>query len=228
MLASLRARQPGSPLWHILLWRGAHFLTFAWMVFFYRFRTWHGERAPRTGPLLIVANHQSFLDPLLVGVAMRHRPFFSMARSTLFEIPFFARMIRLMNAFPVERGTADTGALRQGLKLLGEGQAMLIFPEGTRTLTGTTEDFSPGLMLLVKRGAPAVLPVAIDGAFEAWPKGQKLPSLFGHVGLMVGEPIESEELAKLGTDAAMKLLRDRVEAMRVELRRKMRLGERGR
>jgi len=224
MFASLRARQPGAPLWHILLWCIAHFLTFTWVVFFYRFRTWHADRAPRTGPLLIVSNHQSFLDPLLVGAAMRHRPFFSMARSTLFVNPIFARLIRLMNAFPVERGTADTGALRHGLKLLGEGQAMLIFPEGTRCTDGTTQNFSPGLMLLVKRGAPAILPIAIDGAFEAWPKGQKLPSLFGHIGIMVGEPIASEELAKLPTDEAMKLLRDRVESMRVELRRKMRPG----
>lgn len=221
MLASLRARQPGAPIWHILLWCIVHFFTVVWVVFFYRFRTWHADRAPRTGPLLIVANHQSFLDPMLIGASLRRRTFFSMARSTLFKNAFFARIIRLMNAFPVERGTADTGALRHGLKLLGEGQAMLIFPEGTRTLTGTTQDFSPGLMLLVKRGAPAVLPVAIEGAFDAWPKGQKLPSLFAHVGVMFGEPIPSEELASLGTDAAMKLLRDRVESMRLDLRKKM-------
>jgi 1-acyl-sn-glycerol-3-phosphate acyltransferase len=221
MLASFRARQPGAPLWHLLIWSIAHVFTLVWMVFFYRYRAWHADRVPRRGPLLIVANHQSFLDPLLVGVGLRQRPFFSMARSTLFKNPLFARLIRLMNAFPVERGTADTGALRHGLKLLGEGQAMLIFPEGTRSLTGVTGDFAPGLMLLVKRGAPTVLPVAIDGAFAAWPKGRKLPSLFGHVGVMFGEPISSSELAKLGTDDAMKLLRDRVERLRLELRKKM-------
>jgi 1-acyl-sn-glycerol-3-phosphate acyltransferase len=129
---------------------------------------------PRRGPVLLVANHSSFLDPPLVGgVSPRHLSF--MAKAELFRVPLFGGLIRRLNARPVRREGADAGALRTALRILQEGGVLLMFPEGTRGPEGTLREPKPGAaMLAVMSGAP-VVPVLIEGSGRAWPRGQTLP-----------------------------------------------------
>jgi len=138
-------------------------------------RAWFGlrvrgaEHIPASGPALIVSNHQSILDPPLIGGAAR-RPIYFLAKAELFRIPLFGALIRRLNARPVRREGPDPGALRMALRVLEEDGALLIFPEGTRGAEGVLRPAKAGAgMLAVKSGAP-VVPVYISGSGRAWPR----------------------------------------------------------
>jgi 1-acyl-sn-glycerol-3-phosphate acyltransferase len=132
------------------------------------------EHVPMTGKALFVSNHSSFLDSPLVGGASPRTLHF-MAKAELFGIPLFGRLIRALNARPVRREGGDAGALRTGLRVLEDGQALLVFPEGTRGPEGTLREGKPGAgMLAVLSGAP-VVPVYIEGSGRAWPRGRRFP-----------------------------------------------------
>jgi 1-acyl-sn-glycerol-3-phosphate acyltransferase len=130
---------------------------------------------PATGPVLLVSNHVSVLDPPLIGGAAP-RPLVFMAKEELFRIPLFGRLIRALNARPVRRDGSDMRALKAALAVLEEGQAILVFPEGTRGEEGgPLGDGKPGVgMLAVLSGAP-VVPVFVSGSGGALPRGQTLP-----------------------------------------------------
>ena len=143
-------------------------------------RAWFGlrvrgaEHVPASGPALIVSNHQSILDPPVIGGAARRQIYF-LAKAELFRIPMFGLLIRALHARPVRREGSDPGALRTAAQLLGEGKALLVFPEGTRSLNGCLGEGKPGVgMLAVTSGAP-VVPVYVSGTLEALPKGSAWP-----------------------------------------------------
>jgi 1-acyl-sn-glycerol-3-phosphate acyltransferase len=132
------------------------------------------EHIPASGPLVIVANHQTYADPVLVTIPIR-RPIYYMAWSRLFDIPGLSWMIRRLRAFPVEIEARDPRATREAVRLLQAGEAVMIFPEGSRSLDGRIGRFKPGAFrLAVSVGAP-VLPVTIEGGHAAWPPGRWLP-----------------------------------------------------
>jgi 1-acyl-sn-glycerol-3-phosphate acyltransferase len=148
------------------------------------------EHVPRTGPLLVVTNHSSVLDPPLVG-AMTPRPLFYMAKAELFRIPLFGRLIRAVNARPVRRGASDPTALREALRILEGGGGLLVFPEATRGPEGVLREARPGAgMLAVLSGAP-VVPGYISGTGRAWPRGQMFPRP-AKVRVHFGQPIRFE------------------------------------
>ena len=143
-------------------------------------RAWFGlrvrgaEHVPARGPALIVSNHQSILDPPVIGGAARRQIYF-LAKAELFRIPMFGSLIRALHARPVRREGSDPGALRTAAQLLGEGKALLVFPEGTRSLNGSLGEGKPGVgMLAVTSGAP-VVPAYVSGTLEALPKGSAWP-----------------------------------------------------
>ncbi|HYY06687.1 MAG TPA: lysophospholipid acyltransferase family protein, partial [Candidatus Limnocylindria bacterium] len=145
----------------------------ALMRLFFRIEVKNREHVPLAGPVLLVANHSSFLDPPLVGgVAPRQLSF--LAKAELFRIPLFGPLIRRLNARPLRREGADPGALRTALRVLEEDGALLIFPEGTRGPEGVLRPAKAGAgMLAVMSGAP-VVPVYISGSGRAWPRGRWL------------------------------------------------------
>lgn len=207
---------------HILWWKWLSTLCYFWVGGCYRLRAWGAGNVPASGAVLYVANHQSYLDPIVVGLGCSHRQFCSMARATLFRRPLFAWLIRSLNAIPVAQGSADKAAMRRCLETLAEQQAFLIFPEGARTLDGRTHRFASGTMLLIKRARPTVVPVAIEGAYHAWPRNVALPRLTGRIGVQFGQPVAGETLIAMGADAALTHLQQRVETMRQELSARMR------
>ncbi len=132
------------------------------------------EHVPADGPLIVACNHASHLDPMILGAAF-DRPLHFMARRTLFDTPGFGWLIRQHQAFPLEREGDSRDALRTFGERLEGGNAVVMFPEGTRTLDGALQEMKPGLgMLAVRNGAP-VLPVYIWGSYLAWPRGKGFP-----------------------------------------------------
>ena len=214
-------RQPGAPIYRILWWYFCWSLCFIWFMFFYRFRMWGSRNIPSEGAVMLVSNHQSFFDPIIVGLGSSHRQFYALARATLFHNPLFAWHINSLNAIAVDQKSADTKAMRKCIEVLRQDHALLIFPEGSRTLDGKVQRFEPGTMLIIKRARPMILPVALEGAFDAYPRGSKRPRLFGRIGVMYGQPIPAEQLLELGPEKASEQLRDQIEQMRQELRKKL-------
>jgi 1-acyl-sn-glycerol-3-phosphate acyltransferase len=145
------------------------------------------KNVPQTGGVLILSNHQSHLDPPYVAVRML-RPCTFLAKSELFTNPGFAWLIRSLGAFPVKQGKSDVGAMKQTIKLLEAGRALLMFPEGARTLDGNLQKLEPGMGLVIRKAKVPVVPVALDGTFRAWQPGTKLPST-GKVRIRFGQPI---------------------------------------
>jgi len=181
-----------------------------------RFRAWGMRNIPKKGAVLLISNHQSYLDPIFIGMAITPRTFHAMARSTLFHNPFFGWLLRSIKAFEVERGEADMGAIRHAIEMLKNDRVLMLFPEGTRSPDGTVKQFTTGTMLLIRRARPTVLPAAIHGAHEAWPKG-KWPRIGRPVSVQFGKPIPADELIEMGPEAAMTRLRDTIESMRQDL-----------
>jgi len=133
------------------------------------------EHIPARGPLVVVPNHQTFADPVLVTIPIRRRVYY-MAWRRLFHIPVLGRMIRLLRAFPVQLDARDPGAVREARRLLvDEDAVVMIFPEGGRSKDGTVGHFHLGAFrLAASLGVPA-LPVTIAGGHESWPPGRRLP-----------------------------------------------------
>ena len=148
-------------------------------------KAYHPERVPPTGGVLMLSNHQSYLDPPLLGTRL-NRSMAYLARSGLFEVPGFSSLIRALNAVPIQQGKGDLGAMKQSIRLLQEGWLLNIFPEGGRTLDGNLRPAARGAGLIVRKAGVPVVPVAIHGSWEAWPKSRRFPRphpiriLYGH------------------------------------------------
>jgi len=216
MFARLRQRQPGARLGGLLFRATVRNIFAVWLTLCFRLRCEGRENIPSSGAVIFAANHQSYLDPIIIGVgSWKTRQFISMARSSLFINPVFGRVITWLSAFAVERGTSDMKAMRHAIDVLKQDHAMLIFPEGTRTDDGKVAPFKSGLTLLVKRSGAMVIPTAVEGAFDAWPRGGKLKPR-GRVSIRFGEPIPGAKL--LDEDPDLAALSAKVESMRLELK----------
>ncbi len=205
------------------------FYWFAWwvvqvvMLLAFRLRTHHVGRIPRQGPVLLVANHQSHLDPPIVGLCVRSRPVRFVARASLFRNRCFGPLIRALGAIPLRDKEGDLGAVRAALACLDEGSPIVVFPEGSRTRDGSIGEFKRGAVLLLKRVRCPIVPIGIEGAYDAWPRQRGLPRVWGtRIVAVVGEPIEAEDLLREGAEAALTRLENEVRALHAEARRRRR------
>jgi 1-acyl-sn-glycerol-3-phosphate acyltransferase len=157
---------------------------------------------PERGGCIIAANHQSFLDPFLIGHLVS-RPVHYLARETLFRFPGFRELIRALNAHPIRRGASDREALRVSLELLRAGEALVMFPEGTRTRDGRVGEVKRGIGALAARAGVPIVPARISGAFEVWPRSRALPRP-GRIRIRFGRPIAADR-ADSGREAVRAL-----------------------
>lgn len=187
---------------------------FCWTAckFLFRYRYRGTKHVPLAGPVLLASNHQSHLDPVLVGVACP-RQMKAMARHTLFFWPL-SWLIRSLGAVPVNREQGAIGGVKATLKMLKDGEAVLLFPEGTRTRDGALQFLMPGFCALARRSEATIVPVTIDGGFRALPRGAFFPRRTD-VTIVFSPPIRPDEYNRLSDVELVELVRSQI-ARRLE------------
>jgi glycerol-3-phosphate dehydrogenase (NAD(P)+) len=129
---------------------------------YFRLQRVGAEHLPRSGPLILAANHRSFLDPFVIG-ALARRPVYYVAKRELFERRWQAWLLNGLGAFPIDRGAADEDAMATARAILARGDCVVIFPEGTRVRTGPLGSPRRGVGRLALESGAAVVPVAVIG-----------------------------------------------------------------
>jgi 1-acyl-sn-glycerol-3-phosphate acyltransferase len=197
--------------WLSFLWYEAAYFLSAWgMTLGFSLRICGNHNVPPAGPALVIANHQSFLDPVLVALAMR-RHLRGLARKTLFHHPIAGWLIRSVGGIPIDHHGVGKEGLKAVLAELARDRAVLIFPEGTRTREGAMHELKPGILLLLRRVQAPVVPVGLAGAFAAWPAWRHYPlpaPLFFPasdrcVAVAVGKPLAGARFAHLSREDAL-------------------------
>lgn len=133
------------------------------------------EHIPKEGPVIICSNHISNIDPPVVGGSATRVVHF-LAKEELFEKKWLGFILKKVNAFPIKRGMKDRQALRHGLSLLKEGKTLGLFPEGTRSKTGTLGEGLSGIGFFALRSDAIVVPCVIIGPYKI---GRKLKIVYG-------------------------------------------------
>ncbi len=176
------------------------------------------RRVPRTGAVILACNHQSFLDPVLATMALDRESAY-MARDTLFANKHFGWLIRSLNAIPIKRGQADVTSLKEMLRRLKDNFVVVIFPEQTRTHDGSIGPMKPGTVLIARKARAAIVPVCIEGAYDAWPRTRPLPGP-GRVTIAYGKPIRPEDMKGRTEEDVIAEVRRRIIEMQCEIRRR--------
>ncbi len=202
-----------SRAWYAVLQR----ITQLVAVLGYRVRCSGIHNLPAAGGVLVVSNHQSHFDPPLVGLAS-HRRMNYLARSSLFGFPPFRWLINSLDAIPIEREGIGLGGIKESLRRLKRGEIVVMFPEGTRTPDGEIGPFHAGFTTLAVRSGAHILPVAIEGAHDAWPKRSRFPRR-GTIHVHYGAPLAPAEIARLSDEDLQAEVRRRVAECLAVLRR---------
>jgi len=145
------------------------------------------QHIPSSGPVIIAPIHRSNVD-FAVSVFLSPRKVFFMAKDSLFRVPILGPLLIRVGAFPVRRGSADRESMARAEEILRRGQALVLFPEGTRKEGMAVGPLQDGAMFVAARSGAWVVPVGIGGTEKAMPHGAKLPRLV-KIHIVVGEAI---------------------------------------
>lgn len=168
-------------------------------------------------PYVVVANHESFVDMLLLS----HLPWEMkyLSKIEIMKIPFLGQLMRLARDIPLVRGDAKSGiaALNIAKERLGKNTSVLIFPEGSRSKTGELREFSAGAFKIAIEGGYPILPLAIHGTRDCLNKGSWIQGR-AHAEVRVLDPVPTEGLTKRDLDALRTQVRDTIVDAREQLR----------
>jgi 1-acyl-sn-glycerol-3-phosphate acyltransferase len=218
------------PAWLSDLWYDLNYwVALTGLVLACGMRTEGRRNVPRRGPVLVLANHESYLDPPGVGGALGRRPYY-LARKTLFRNPWVGAWLRSIHSVPVDQEGVAKEGLKAIIDLLKAGEVVVVFPEGERSWTGQMQPFKPGLLLVLKRLSVPVLPVGIAGAFEAWPRSQKFPRFSppfwpangADFAVSIGKVVPSDYFHDMEREQVLQDLFQRIDYQRQRARRLLR------
>lgn len=184
------------------------------------------RNVPRTGPVLIISNHQSFLDPIPLGLAVP-RYLTVVARDTLFHNRPLAKLMESLGTLRIDRDFGKEG-LKTTLAALAQGKCVQLYPEGERSRDGEMQAFKPGVSLLIKKVQAPIVPVGMAGTFGAWSRHMKLPKLAplflapndATIAVSIGKPLDPAPFAAMPRDEMLQKLYD---AVKVEFEKAKRL-----
>jgi 1-acyl-sn-glycerol-3-phosphate acyltransferase len=144
----------------------------------------------------------------------------------LFDIPLLGRIIATVNAIPIDRQGGSLGGIKESLRRLKRGEGLMVFPEGTRSPDGGIQRFLPGFTALAVRTGAVIVPAAIEGAYDAWPRTQSFPGP-ADVDVCYGPPISAEEIKQYQERELLEEVERRVRACHAELVKRRTLQGRG-
>ena len=170
-----------------MLYGISKFIAYPYFHSYIRLNVIGHENIPSSGGVLLTPNHISYLDPIILGVAVR-RKIYSMAKEELFGNPVSEYLMKSLKAFPVRRGRIDRGALKRSVQLLERGHVLCMFPEGTISQDGKIMEGKQGVAWLVLKTNVPVVPVKIIGSDRLLPDGSFFPRM-GRAKIIFGRPI---------------------------------------
>lgn len=144
---------------------------------FFKFKATGRENVPNKGPFIMVSNHMSYSDPVVMGVACHTVPLAFIAKRELFDAPFFGLWVKAVGCISIERFSGSSAPLKKALKKLKEGGAIGIFPEGTRSRDGSLQSAQPGIGIIAAKSKATLIPMHISGTDKALPVGRRFPRL---------------------------------------------------
>jgi 1-acyl-sn-glycerol-3-phosphate acyltransferase len=206
-------------------WRRCYYRFFWWTARFvllvvYRVRIYNERYVPMTGGAMLLANHQSHLDPPSIGSVVR-RPLNFLARKTLFTWPL-SWHYDMLDAIPLDQEGLGISGIKETLKRMRSGEAAVIFPEGSRSWDGEIQPLMPGFCAIARRCRVPLVPVAIAGAYEAWPRGTSFPKLSGAIHIQFGPPLMPDESARYNDAELLAEIDRRIRACYEQARAKRR------
>ncbi len=159
-----------------------------WFKVFFKLRVIGLENVPMHGPGLICCNHCSYLDPMVVVVSFP-RKVYSLSRKEIYQQPLLGPIIRRLGAVRIDRGSlADKDALQAILRIMDKGNLCIVYPEGTRSYDGRLQPAHNGAAFLAVKSAAPIIPVAIIGSYECWPRQRKWARP-GRITVRIGQPV---------------------------------------
>lgn len=163
----------------------------------YQCRAVGAQNLPTDGPAIVIVNHKSNVDPILIGMVLE-RPLRYMAKKEVFTWAPLRKLVVSLGAFPIDREAGGRDALRRSLEILKQGEVLLMFPEGHRQRDDEVHDFLPGVGMLALRSGAPVVPIAMDGTQRMCRHGRLgLPS----VRVKVGPPMDLSDIAERNSRA---------------------------
>ena len=236
-LALVNSQEKAPPVvneWASYCWYESWYWTLlASFTYAFSLRCGGHDQVPKRGGALLIANHQSYLDPLVVGLAARRHLTF-LARKGLFTCnELFGRFLTSVNCVPVDQEGVATEGLKTTIEHLKAGRAVLVFPEGERSASDNMLPLKPGIHLIIRRTMVPIIPVGIAGAFDAYPRTAFVPKFSpiflpptrASVATVVGKPLDPHRYAKMSREEALTELFDKILEMKMaaeRLRRKPR------
>lgn len=180
------------------------------------------ENIPEEGPFILVSNHQSYADPILLQAEVR-RPMHTMTKSTQFNDPFTGAILKRIWTFPVRRFEVDPQAVRLTLRYLRAGEGVGIYVEGERSWDGRLQPPRLGTIRLILKAGVPVIPCGISGAYDVWPRWSRPRR--GTVRIRIGPPLRFPRLDnRQQRDAAVPEARERLMTAIAELAEVERAG----
>ena len=177
-------------------------------ILLFNFRTEGQQHMPAKGPVVILSNHQSVLDPVLIGISFeRHLDY--LAKASLFKVILLGSIISWLDAIPIDRDRGGLSGLRAMLARLKADRAVLIFPEGTRSKSGQLLSMKGGFLPVARRSRSTLLPAAIVGASDVMRSDRRLPQR-SKIAAVIGEPILAEDYIDLKDADVVQLVQQRI------------------
>lgn len=178
------------------LYRGVRAILRGFTHVYWRIEVDGAGSVPEKGPVIVAPVHRSFMD-FVVAAEVTRRKLYYMAKDDLWRSPRLGRLLEALGAFPVNRDGADRLAIERAQAVLERGDALILFPEGTRRSGPLIEELHEGAAFLSARTGAPIVPVGIGGTAEAMPKGSKfIRPVKVHV--VVGQPLDPPPRSERG------------------------------
>ena len=163
------------------------------------------EHIPRTGAVILAANHISNADPVVIGAwiseSLKRRRIHWLGKREIFDWPVLGLLAANGGIHPVDRAGADVEAFRLATRILEKGYILMVFPEGTRSPTGELQEAKDGVAMLAMRTGAAIVPIGVSNSDAVWKKGQSIPMPFPRrtITVRIGEPFTVADVLPEGT-----------------------------